>query len=331
MHFNSPQRSRHLHGFSITELLVVIGIIVLLIGILLPALGKAREKALVTSTRATMEEFAKAADAFHAEFGVYPGVVPEAILASDPQISGTENALLHLMGGFGRREDFAPGGAGNTDFNAAFPTSEWDDISFNGGAYIIRVNKRMIGQGPIVNGRQYPPFFSPKGDEFAAAPGQNLDTVDGDPFSDDPLQLPDLLDSWGNPIIYVRQTRSVGPLVGAVDGAQFSRGSMSPYLDSRALGESGKDQDNSILMAAPAGNRDATFAQIIRNEAFGSPSNPLTGTSRGAYVLISAGPDGIFFSQFDGKGTNGDPVTDIITPGPKAVQDFDDIRVFGGG
>ena len=86
-------------GFTITELLIVIGIIVLLIGILLPALGKVNERAKVAETNATMEEFAKACEAFRQEFGFYPGIVPEEILASDPQISGTENAIFHLMGG----------------------------------------------------------------------------------------------------------------------------------------------------------------------------------------------------------------------------------------
>ena len=74
------QRTRHrLRAFTITELLVVVGIIVLLIGLLLPALGRVRQKARVTQTSSTLEEFAKACDAFNQQFGYYPGVVPEYI------------------------------------------------------------------------------------------------------------------------------------------------------------------------------------------------------------------------------------------------------------
>ena len=54
-------------GFTLVELLVVIGIIVLLIGILLPALGRASAKARQTTTRTTMNEFAKACESFHQE------------------------------------------------------------------------------------------------------------------------------------------------------------------------------------------------------------------------------------------------------------------------
>src|SRR5262245_11450634 len=80
--------ARH-RAFSITELLVVIGIIVLLVGLLLPALAAAQQKAKAVSTTGTAEQFALACESFHQKFGFYPGVVPENILAADPKISGT--------------------------------------------------------------------------------------------------------------------------------------------------------------------------------------------------------------------------------------------------
>ena len=56
---------RHLHkGFTIVELLVVISIIALLIGILLPAIGKARDKARTTTSVSNLRQLAIAHNAY---------------------------------------------------------------------------------------------------------------------------------------------------------------------------------------------------------------------------------------------------------------------------
>ena len=56
---------RHiLKGFTIVELLVVISIIALLIGILLPAIGNARDKARTTTSVSNLRQLAVAVNAY---------------------------------------------------------------------------------------------------------------------------------------------------------------------------------------------------------------------------------------------------------------------------
>lgn len=307
-----PTRRRPL-GFTLTELLVVVAIIVLLVGLLLAALGGARKQGERTTTLATMQAFVNACDAFQQEHNFYPGVVPERILANDPQISGTENILLHLMGGFVREEDVDP---------ATYNAYGGFELSFSnpsGGNYNIKIDTSRMGEGPVIGGKPYPPYLAPDDDEFRATSGQII----CDDGTLDERGIPDLLDAWGQPIIAIRRAKTTGRLV-ALPGerGQFEISPMCAYVLSDGLGDNGANQQSSIL----AGSNAATNLEVI----IGHPS--LVGQSRGAIVVMSAGVDGVFFASTDGPGSPEQPIDDIADTefGAQVVDEYDDVLLFAG-
>ena len=350
MHTTSQLR----RGFTLIEILVVVGIIALLIGILLPALSKVQERARMTQTMGLMQEFAKACDAFQQEFGRYPGLVPEEILANDPQISGTENAMLELMGGGVRKNDVDTSTYTNT--TTGFGASGWVELTFTPTGqpdFKVKINVGKIGDGPFINGKQYPPFFAPKANDLRPTAGQMIGKSRTAELATSTTKIPDLMDAWGNPIIFLRAARNVGPLAGTnVDRSQFlvlddggtKYGTMDPYLGSDSLGDSSLPQTKAGAGTSPiytlfedgstAVDKKKLFAQFLRHPGFGDPALPLSGTPRGKYLLISAGKDGIYYSRTDGLGNKTTPVTSTVIlsrEGLAGLDNWDDIRMFGGG
>ncbi len=313
-------------AFTLVELLVAIAIILVLIGILLPALGKVSTKARITATQATMNEFAKACDTFQAQFGYYPGVVPENMLAAtvNSPISGTENALLHLMGGAIRSDDPAYSTAAGTEYT--FGTTGTTGT----GQIKIKVNSIDIGKGPRIEGKQYDSFFTPKDNQLKPVSGQVGEQI----------VLPDLVDAWGQPIGYVRSARIGGLVTGTgvtTDKPQFYLEPLSPYLSSTALGELGVDQvSTSVFGTGSATDRLAYLAQLIRHPAFGSfqaLADARAGTPRGKYFLFSPGPDGIFFAKINDGPTASTAFvfTSAEARKPDVYATYNDVMVSGGG
>lgn len=297
-----------------------------LIGILLPALGKVSTKAKATATTATMNEFAKACDVFYTQFGYYPGIVPEAMLAAtvNPPISGTENALLHLMGGAIRNDD--PTYAASAGTELTFGTTGTTGT----GQVKIKINAIDIGKGPRIEGKQYDPFFTPKDAQLKIAVGQVGQT----------LPLPDLLDAWGQPIGYIRSSRPTGLMTGTVaENPQFFIEPLLPYFNSTGLGDLTIDQTANSVFSIPgttATIKNDYLAQLVRHPAMGSfvlLSDAKAGTPRGKYFLFSAGSDGIYFAKL---GDGPTPTVTFTFAGadarkPDVVTTYNDIVVSGGG
>lgn len=326
---NRPGRARRgdepRRGFTLVELLVVIGIIALLVGLLLPALAAVRVKGKITQTKSLMKNLGDAVDSFVLTHNRQPGALSARQHASDSnnylEMSGTENALLELMGGL------SPNGV--------------DEFDIAG----VHVWRDDIGLGPVIDGAKYDSYFKPNARDLYYVKGQiGQADVDNNLPQDGVIALPDLIDSFGAPIIFWSNSGSKPKGLGKISGrpavvafnvqsgntaqaAPYYYSSFQSYVNSPKLyvgsgGGSPVDQHTQSYLAESGSSISGPALQLAQAIA----SHPtLDSVARGGYIMISAGKDLIYFSkeQVD-KPQDNNRWSDVD------LKRFDDIVQFGG-
>jgi prepilin-type N-terminal cleavage/methylation domain-containing protein len=289
-------RNRHRRGgFTLVELLVVIGIIALLIGILIPVVSNVRKSAYIANTKNLLQKISAACTSYQLVFHSAPGVLP--------------NKAYDYSSG-----DQTPGYYFQDPAYATFTQTEDLVCALSGGltkdlrdaASKLDYKSDYLGQGPT----SFNPLNPSKSQAFIAADPVDLSPRD-QPLSDPAnglnqtfvkdTKVSEFMDKFPDPrpVIYLRANP------GAVNGSastapqiisptynasyHYNYRALMPYVNPADTGEV-LNQPPTVPNAPQA---DATV------KYFTSEQSNATAKYAGTYILISAGPDRKFGTADD--------------------------------
>jgi prepilin-type N-terminal cleavage/methylation domain-containing protein len=311
-------------GFSLVELLVVIGIIAVLVGILIPVVGRMRREAYKVDTAALINTIRSACESYQANFKSYPGPFADADVYNKVKwnksggfgiptgiqqsnfVTGAEQLLLSLCGGL--------------KLNLSTNDVIWDSSDYvlekpgNPPQKYVVMPQNLANLNPRLS-KTYPPFFTDAA-KFVppdwAYSVSNFRDAGGNVASD--TNVPEFVDRYPEalPILYLRARRSAPGIIGDGDTPyQYDirqitgYTSMSPNHGLRELGNDWKASAGDSVKANTGKNGgQLTGADAIpyfkasgaalpksfnaTNQAGGIPR------SQDGYILISAGPDRLY-------------------------------------
>lgn len=273
-------------GFSLVEMLLVIGVIGLMIALLLPALAGARQSAMKVSTQSMMADLTSAAQRFgNDNSGRNPGYFSEALMGHsnnlDVGMSAMENAMLDLGGSaavLARADDEnAPDVNPEEGIIEIGPSEEMEDR--------VIVNINLIGSTGA--------YYTPDAKSFVAAahgddgqagrPGGEALSDGIESLSVGQVLMPDLVDAWGNPMLAWSQDQSARGSILVSPGAAGD-GVYRQFVRVNSDGSGGEDSD-----AGPAWFYLVSNAAFLEATEFGGGGVNMAGDPNGGSTSVIGG------------------------------------------
>lgn len=303
--------NRRRAAFTMIELLVVIGIIVLLIGLLVPVISRVRTSAATATVTNQMHKISAAIGNYFNDFQAYPGALPNsafALAGPGPFFTNSANFATYTQS-----EDLVMALRGGLKWNPNAPTLDLNQneidlgpVSFNRAAASPRKNA-YIANSPA----EFPPVGQSIKGSTNELPGLNyvVDSV-----------APEFMDTYSvpRPILYLRANGSAtaGKIVynskikGAFDATfSYDLAVIQMYLQSSNA--NGSKDDFHDPTSTAAGDTGFTGANLDPSKMtskqppsrawivdyFTSPGG--TSARGGGYLLLDAGADRVFGTDDD--------------------------------
>lgn len=306
-HTQQDQRRTSGRGFSLIELLVTMAVIAIVIAIIVPTLGGARNTAKAAATQSELTAIGAAAQQFYTDKNQLPGYFTAKQMGDATNetrgFTGMQNVMLDLAGGFAT----STSAAGNV-VTVGPTTGDLVDID------VTLIGTREAGGG----------YYTPADNRFVPQDGTGQGAMS--PSADDQhRQLPSVIDSFGSPILaWELDKTAIQPIAALEDfaatntsapaAARFYWASNAGFLSTRELGKRGK---NPVFSSASSAREYSLLGdgvpedpELLNHMAIllGSPTVPnkddaeSPSGARGNLVFHSAGIDAMYMGSKDKGG-----------------------------